>query len=162
MSELRDALPSTSEGMEGTPNFRNKNQCYDVFDIDGDGKDEVMGVQYFLAFWGKKHLPVAAYAANNREGFYAWLYGDNITMGPVGEATLKEVPVCRFEGLKKAEEAEVLKDVPLYEAPYARESIQFYLPKTVRFQTKPGFELNRELRRVGAGYELDRAALQLK
>ena len=70
--------------------------------------------------------------------------------------------MCRFEGLKKAVEAEVLTDMPLYEAPYARESIQFYLAKTVRFQTKPGFELNRELRRVGAGYELDRAALQLK
>ena len=66
MSELRDALPSTSEDMEGTPNFRNKNQCYDVFDIDGDGIEEVMGVQYYLAYWGKKHLPVAAYAPNNR------------------------------------------------------------------------------------------------
>jgi hypothetical protein len=162
MSELRDALPSTSEDMEGVPNFRNKNQCYDVFDIDGDGTKEVMGVQYYLAYWGKKHLPVAAYAPNSREGFYAWLYGDNISLGPVGEATIKEVPVCRFEGLKKAVEAEVLTDVPLYEAPYARESIQFYLPKTVNFQTRPGFELNRELRRVGAGYELDRAALRLK
>lgn len=162
MSELRDALPSTSEGLEGIPNFRNQNQCYDVFDVDGDGRQEVVGVQYYLAYWGRKHLPVAAYAPNNREDFYAWLYGDNIAYGPDGGATIRRVPVCRFVGLKKAEEAQVLADVPLYEAPYARESIQFYRPKAVNFQTKAGFELNRELRRVGAGYELDRGKLQLK
>ena len=161
MSELRDALPSTSEGLAGVPNFRNKPQCYDVFDVDGDGAAEVMGVQYYLAYWGKKHLPVAAYAPNDREGFYAWLYGDNITYAPDGSATIKEAPVCRFSGLRKAEEAEMLTEVPLYEAPYARESIQFYLVKPVNFQTGKGFELNRELRRIGGGYELDRAALLL-
>ena len=161
MSELRDALPSTSEGMEGTPNFRNKPQCYDVFDIEGDGKAEVMGVQYYLAYWGKKHLPVAAYAPNDRKGFYAWLYKDNIVYGPDGSATIKEVPVCRFTGVRKAAEAKILTDVPLYEAPYARESIQFYAIKPVNFQTKAGMEFNREMRRVGAGYELNRAKLRL-
>jgi hypothetical protein len=158
-SELRDALPSTSQGMEGVPNFRNKPQCFDVFDIDGDGNAEVMGVQYYLAYWGKKHLPVAAYAPNDRKGFYAWLYKDNIAYDADGSAAIKQVPVCRFVGLKKAEEAKVLNDVPLYEAPYARESIQFYRVKPVNFQTKKGFELNRELRRIGAGYQLDRATL---
>ena len=161
VSELRDALPSTSQGLEGVPNFRNKPQCFDVFDIDGDGKAEVMGVQYYLAYWGKKHLPVAAYAPNNRKDFYAWLYKDNIVYDADGSAVIKEVPVCRFAGLKKAEEAKVLTDVPLYEAPYARESIQFYRVKPVNFQSKKGFELNRELRRIGAGYELDRAVLFL-
>jgi hypothetical protein len=161
MSELRDALPSTSEGMEGTPNFRNKPQCYDVFDIEGDGKAEVMGVQYYLAYWGKKHLPVAAYAPNDRKGFYAWLYKDNIAYGPDGSATMKEVPVCRFTGPRKAVEAAVLTDVPLYEAPYARESIQFYKIKPINFQTKAGMEFNREMRRIGAGYELNRAKLRL-
>lgn len=66
-----------------------------------------------------------------------------------------------IRGIENAEEANTLADVPLYEAPYARESIQFYLPKPVSFQTKAGFELNRELRRIGNGYELDRAALRL-
>ena len=154
-------MPSTSQGLEGVPNFRNKPQCFDVFDIDGDGKAEVMGVQYYLAYWGKKHLPVAAYAPNNRKDFYAWLYKDNIAYDADGSAVIKEVPVCRFAGLKKAEEAEVLTDVPLYEAPYARESIQFYRVKPVNFQSKKGFELNRELRRIGAGYQLDRAVLFL-
>lgn len=161
MSELRDALPSTSEGLEGLPNFRNKPQCYDVFDIDGDGSAEVMGVQYYLAYWGKKHLPEAAYAPNDREGFYAWLYKDNIAYNPDGSATIKEVPVCRFTGLRKADQAITLKDVPLHEAPYTRESIQFYKVKPVSFQSNKGFELNRELRRIGAGYEVNRTTLLL-
>lgn len=161
MSELRDALPSTSEAMEGVANFRNRPQCYDLFDIDGDGNAEVMGVAYYLAFWGVKHTPKASYAPNDRKGFYDWLYKDNISYEEDGSAVIKEAPVCRFVGLKKAEEAVVLEGVPLYEAPYVRESIQFYLPKPVSFQTKAGFELNRELRRIGSGYELDRAALHL-
>lgn len=161
MSELRDALPSTSEGLEGIPNFRNLPQCYDVFDIDGDGKAEVMGVQYYLAYWGEKHIPQAVYAPNDRKGFYAWLYKDNVAYRPDGGAVIREVPVCRFVGLKTAEQTQVLKDVPLYEAPYARESIQFYKIKRVSAESAQGFELNRELRRVGQGYTLDRRALLL-
>jgi hypothetical protein len=161
MSELRDALPSTSEGLEGIPNVRNKPQCYDVFDIDGDGNAEVMGVQYYLAFWGVKHTPKASYAPNDRKGFYEWLYQDNVAYGADDSAVIKEVPVCRFTGLHKAEEAKVLKDVPLYEAPYARESIQFYRVESVRFDTAKGFELNRELRRIGGGFMPDRGRLLL-
>ena len=159
MSELRDALPSTSEALEGIPNFRNKPHCYDVFDIDGDGSAEVMGVKYYLAYWGEKHLPVAAYAPNDRKGFYAWLYKDNIEYAADGSATIKEVPVCRFVGLHKAEDSTTLSKVSLYEAPYARESIQFYRTEPVDFKSKKGFEFNREMRRIGAGYDLDPAAL---
>lgn len=162
MSEMRDALPSTSEDMVGVSNFRNKPQCFDLFDIDGDGQVEVMGVQYYIAYWGKKHLPKAPYAPNDRKGFYTWLYKDNVSYNADDSAVMKDVPVCRFVGLKKAQEAQVLHDVPLYEAPYARESIQFYQVKPVNFQTRKGFELNRELRRIGTGHESDRAKLLLK
>lgn len=161
MSELRDALPSTSEGLAGIPNFRNKPECYDVFDVDGDGAAEVMGVRYYLAFGATKHVPEASYAPNERKGFYQWLYQDNISYREDGSAIIKEAPVCRFSGLKKAEAAWVLQDVPLFEAPYARESIQFYRTKPVDFRSKAGFELNRELRRIGADYEPDRGLLLL-
>ena len=75
--------------------------------------------------------------------------------------TLKEVPVCRFVG-KKAEEAEVLRDVPLYEASFAPEQMQFYHTKPFAFDSERGFELNRELRKVGHGHTLDRAKLSLR
>jgi len=40
--------------------------------------------------------------------------------------------------------------------------IQFYRIKPVAFDSTPGFELNRELRKVGKGHTLDRKKLLLK
>jgi hypothetical protein len=161
MSELRQIVPSESSTLEHVVNFRSLPQCYDVFDVRGDGSPEVMGVQYYLAYKNRDHTPIRSYVTNRREPFYHWLYGDNITMGDVGHASLKQVPVCRF-GFKKAEEAQTLTNLPLYEAQYAPEPIQFYRIKSVAFDSTPGYELNRELRKVGAGHVTDRSKLLLK
>lgn len=162
MSELRNSLPASSEVLEEVDSFRNLPQCYDVFDIDGSGTPKVMGVQYYLAYRSNEHTPVAAYVTNKREPFYKWMYGDNIALAPVGQAKLKEVPTCRFIGKKKAQEAQVLSDVPLHEATWAAESIQFYNLKPAPFDSTPGYEFNRELRKVGVGHETDRKKLFLK
>ncbi len=160
-SELRNSLPADSKILEQIPTFRNLVQCYDVFDIDGSGSPRVMGVQYYLAYKNTEHTPVAAYVSNRREPFYRWLYGDNIELAPVGQAKIKEVPTCRFVG-KKAEEATVYTNVPLYEADWAPESIQFYTLKPAAFDSDAGFEFNRELRKVGAGHTTNRKALFLR
>jgi hypothetical protein len=160
MSELRQIVPTDSEALEQVVTYRNKPFCYDVFDVEGDGTAEVIGVQYYLAYRSNDHTPVQAYAKNRREPFYRWLYGSNIEMGEVGKARLKSVPVCRFVG-KKAEEARTLESQPLYEAKWARETIQFYQIKGIAPDSAPGFELNRELRKVGAGHRLDRKKLRL-
>ena len=161
VSEMRQALPASSEVLEGMPTFRNPPQCYDVFDIDGDGSPEVMGVQYYLAYRSVKHTPVEAYVENKREPYYAWLYGTNITYAPDGSAKLKDVPTCRYVG-KKAKEGQTYTDVSLYEADYAPDAIQFYRVKPVPFDTPKGFELNREIRKVGTGHPVDRSKLLLK
>lgn len=161
MSELRQIVPSESNVLERLATFRNLPQCYDVFDLQGNGAPEVMGVQYYLAYKNRDHTPIKSYVTNRRAPFYRWLYGDNINLADVGHASLKQVPVCRYVG-KKAEEAEVLTNVPLYEAQFAPEPIQFYRVKRVAFDSTPGFELNRELRKVGAGHRLDRGKLLLK
>ena len=132
-----------------------------MFDIRGDGSAAVMGVQYYLAYKNRDHTPIRSYVTNRREPFYRWLYGDNISMADVGHASLKQVPVCRYVGTK-ADEAQTLADVPLYEAKYAPEPIQFYRIKGVPFDSTPGFELNRELRKVGTGHTTDRGKLLLK
>lgn len=162
MSELRNSLPADSKVLENVANYRNLPQCYDVFDIDGSGTPRVMGVQYYLAYRSNGHTPAATYVTNRREPFYEWLYGDNIAMAPVGSAKLKTVPVCRFIGKRKAQEAQVLSDVPLYEATWAPESIQFYTLKPAAFDSGPGYEFNRELRRVNIGHQTDRRKLFLK
>jgi hypothetical protein len=161
MNEMRQIVPSESPTLERVATFRSLPQCYDVFDIGGDGHPQVMGVQYYLAYKNRDHTPIKSYVSNHREPFYRWLYGDNIEMGEVGKARLKAVPVCRYVG-RKADEADTLTDVPLYEAKFAPEPMQFYHTKPVAFDSDPGYEFNRELRKVGAGHTTDRAKLLLK
>lgn len=162
MSEFRNSMPSTSDGLSGIPNFRGLPQCHEVFDVDGNGTEEVMGVAYFHAYKSAKHEPAYAYAPNNRDDYYAWLYGDNVAYNDDGSAVIKTVPICRFHGLKKAQEAAVLENIPLYEAPFEPGPIQFYQLKPTSFESRPGMEFNRELRRVGIGYEPNNATLFLE
>jgi len=162
MSEMRQLTPTASEDLVKIPTYRNQPYCYDVFDLRGDGNPKVMGVQYYLAFRSTNdHVPIAAYVTNKREPFYKWLYGDNVNLGPVGQTSLKEVPVCRFKG-RDAEEAKTLRDVPLHEATWTPETIQFYTIRGTAPDSNPGFEFNRELRKVGGGHTLDRSKLFLK
>jgi len=161
MSELRQIVPSSSSDLQRMVNFRSLPQCHDVFDIEGNGAQRVMGVQYYLAYKNRDHTPIRAYVTNHREPFYRWLYGDNINLAEVGHASLKRVPICRYVD-KKAVEADVLADVPLYEAAYAPEHIQFYRIKPAPFDSPAGFEFNRELRKIGAGHTMDRGKLFLK
>lgn len=162
MSELRQALPTSSEDLVKVANWRNQPYCYDVFDIDADGKPEVMGIQYYLAFKSTNdHVPSAAYVTNKREPFYKWLYGNNVNLAAVGHTTLKEVPVCRF-GLRKASVGETLSNLPLFEARWTPETIQFYSIRGHAPDSGPGFEFNRELRKLGAGHVTDRSKLLLK
>ena len=69
MSELRQMVPSESDTLTQVKNYRNLPGCYDVFDIDGDGKEEVMGVQYYLAYRSNEHTPVKTWVSNHREPF---------------------------------------------------------------------------------------------
>lgn len=161
MSEFRNSMPSRSEDMAGINNFRGLPVCHEVFDINGDGTEEVMGVSYFHGYSSSKHKPGKAYAPNNRKDYYDWLYRDNVRYEDDGSAVIKKAPICRFTGLKKASEMAVLEDVPLYEAPFESSPIQFYQLSPTAFDTRPGFKFNRELRRVGVGYETDREALFL-
>ena len=59
-------------------------------------------------------------------------------------------------------EAEVLENIPLYEAPFEPAPIQFYTIKKVNFETRKGMEFNRELRRVGVNYEFNKKKLMLE
>jgi hypothetical protein len=162
MTELRHVVPSDSKVLERVRTYRNLSGCYDVFDVRGDGKPAVVGVQYYVAYkCDTEHTPIRTYVTNHREPYYRWLYGGNVEIGPVGQATIRDVPVCRFVGQRKAEEAERLSNVPLYEAPFEPEAMQFYKTKRVPFDGEKGFELNREIRKIGHGHTTDRAKLML-
>ncbi|MGI9371480.1 MAG: hypothetical protein ACR2OJ_03215 [Hyphomicrobiales bacterium] len=162
MSEMRHMMPSDQKSMVGMATYRNLPQCYDVFDIDGNGTPEVMGVQYYVAYVSKGHKPVKPWAPNTRKPYYNWLYGENISFNDDGSAVIKNVPVCRFVGKKKAAEANVLQDIPLYEAPFEPGPIQFYTIKSVSFESRAGMEFNRELRRIGSTYDANKKKLMIK
>jgi hypothetical protein len=162
LAELRELLPSTSEAMEGIRTFRNISHCYDVFDRHGDGKDEIMGVQYYIAFrHTKSRVAKQIWSQNNRDDFYAWMYADEMNYGPIGQVTFPEVCTGKFvKG--KAREGKAYQGLTLYEAPYQPETLQFYKIKGVNGISNAGMEFNRELRRVGYGYQIDRSKLRLK
>ena len=122
MTELRQIVPTESPVLERVRTFRNLPGCYDVFDVRGDGTPPVMGVQYYVAYkCDTEHTPIRTYVTNRRDPYYRWLYGDNVAARPgrQGDAS-RDVPVCRFVG-RKAEEAQTLANVPLYEAPFEPE-----------------------------------------
>jgi hypothetical protein len=160
LSEFREMLPSTSDGMKGIRVFLNRSQCYDIYDIDGDGIEEAMGVQYYIAFQGKSRVANLIWAQNNRKDFYDWLYGDEIVYGEPGEVTVKEAVSCDFVE-RKAVEGRVYTNIKLYEAPSEPEFLQFYTINGVQATSSAGYDINRELRRVGYGYEVDRKLLKI-
>jgi len=161
LSEFREMLPSTSDGMRGIPAYLNLSQCYDIYDIDGDGVEEAMGVQYYIAFKGKSRVADKIWAQNDRKDFYDWLYGDEIVYGAPGEVIVKQPYECEFVG-RKAKLGPRHKNVKLYEAPYEPEYLQFYTINGVKATTSAGYDFNRELRRVGYGYPIDRKILRLE
>ena len=161
LSEFREMLPSTSQDMQGIRVFLNLSQCYDVFDVDGDGTEEAMGVQYYIAFQAKKRVANLLWAQNDRKDFYDWMYGDEIIYGPPGEVVVKEAYECKFIK-REAKQGRRYANLKLYEAPYEPEYLQFYTIKGVEATTPKGYDFNRELRRVGYGYQVDRKTLLLE
>lgn len=162
LAELREMLPSTSKEMEGIRTYRNVSQCYDVFDPKGDGDDRVMGVQYYIAFrHTKSRVMEQIWAQNDRESFYNWLYDADMTYGPLNEVVIKEGCEGRFVG-KAAREGKTFRNLKVYEAAYEPETVQMYLIKGVDTYSRDGMEFNRELRRVGHGYTIDRKLLRLE
>jgi len=160
LTEFREMLPSTSDGMKGIRVFLNLSQCYDVFDVDGDGVEEAMGVQYYMAFQGKSRVANLIWAQNNRKEFYDWLYNDEIVYGEPGEVVVKEALTCKFVK-RKAVKGKVYDNIKMYEAPYEPEFLQFYTIDGVNAVSHEGYDINRELRRVGYGYTVDRKLLKL-
>jgi hypothetical protein len=161
LAEMRELLPSTSEQIEGLRNYRYISHCYDVFDRYGDGNEEIMGVQYYIAFrHTKSRVAKEIWAQNNRKDFYEWMYGPEMIYGPIGEVVFPEV--CQGKFVKgKAREGKSFKNLKMYEAPYQPETLQFYKIEGVESLSNQGMEFNRELRRVGHGYTIDRSKLNL-
>ena len=62
---------------------------------------------------------------------------------------------------RKALQGKKYENIKLYEAPYEPEYLQFYSINGVDKLSRKGMEFNREMRRVGHGYAIDRKRLLL-
>jgi len=152
ISELRQMLPSAEKVLPEVVTFRNKSNHFDVFDIDGDGKPEVMGVKYFHAYSLKNKKPYKRRAPADRKSFYKWLYVNGYHYDNQGRVIFDEAPTSKFVR-KTAYQGEIFKNIPLYEADYAPETIQFYKRMPIPFV--------RELRRISSSYDDNRKVLKL-
>ena len=147
ISELRQVMPSDTEKLYEIDAFLNRSYDYDVFDIDGDFEPEVMGVKYYIAYSLRNKRPNRLRVRNERHAFYKWLYaGSQIRFDDQDRVSFAEVQDGRFVE-RTAKKGRVYHDIPLYEAEYQPERIQFYKPRQIAFV--------RELRKVALEHPFD-------
>lgn len=141
--ELRHIMPIESSKMKQVKLFANLAQEFDLFDINGDGQLEVMGVEYLISY----DLQDASNGLS-REGtalqigsahkiqFYQDLYGANGVFRSEGTRFVFENPTLSVHTYADFEQRAVRQRVagpsavPLYEQPYEQDKIQFYDPIT--------------------------------
>ncbi len=152
ISELRQLLPSDEKLLGRVVTYRNKSNHFDVFDIDGDGRPEVMGIKYFHAYSLRNKRPYKRRAPADRKPFYKWLYVSGYHYDGNDRLIFDEAPTSKFVR-KNAYKGETYRNIPLYEAEYRPETIQFYNRMPIPFV--------RELRRVSSTYDYDRKVLKL-
>ena len=152
ISELRQMLPSAEKSLPRVVTYRNKSNHFDVFDIDGDGQPEVMGVKYFHAYSLRNKKPHKRRAPADRKSFYKWLYVNGYYYDNDGKLFFDQAPTSRYVR-KNAYKGETYENIPLYEAEYTPETIQFYNRMPIPFV--------RELRRVSSTYDHNRKVLKL-
>jgi hypothetical protein len=141
--ELRQILPSETERLEQVEVFINRSELFDVFDIDGDFEPEVMGVRYFVAYSIQNDKPGSMRAPVDRAPFYDWLYAGELRLSSDGRGTFEGVRDAKFSG-DRALDGTLYPRIPLYEAAYEPERVQFYATRPISFV--------RELRKVGADH----------
>ena len=91
-------------------------------------------------------------APSDRKSFYKWLYKDHYRYDREGQVIFEKAATSKFKGTR-AVTGKTYYDIPLYEADYSPETIQFYKPTNIPFV--------RELRRVSSTYSLNRKVLKL-
>jgi hypothetical protein len=148
INELRQVLPSDTDELYAIDAFYNRSYDYDVFDIDGDLQPEVMGVEYFIAYSLSKKRPKRLRVNDERLAYYEWLYAGEFELDQDGKAWLVDVQDGRFVE-RTAKKGAQYRRLPLYEARYEPERIQFYRLVDIPFA--------RELRKVAVDHPLEDA-----
>jgi hypothetical protein len=150
IAELRQLLPPDTERLYDVDVFYNQSPHYDVFDVDGDGTPEVMGVRYFVAYSLDGKEPRELRAPIERHAYYDWLYAGDLTFDPRDRGLFHDVRDARFVG-RSATAGRAYARIELREAAYEPERVQFYHLVDIPFA--------RELRKVSVQHPFPGLAL---
>jgi hypothetical protein len=146
IAELRQILPADSDRLYDVDVFLTRSEHYDVFDIDGDLVPEVMGVKYFIAYSLIGGKPDRLRVKNERHAYYDWLYGGDLQWDG-DRGVFRDVRDARFVD-RTAAEGRSYARIPLREADYQPETVQFYRMVDIPFA--------RALRQVGLHAPIER------
>lgn len=142
MWEMRHIFPVTNEKMKQVHYFGAKHTDFDVYDIDGNGTLEVMGVEYLISYEIKSEQG-AGYregadgtlqvGASRKRAFYDDLYGPRnvFTVGADGKYSIINPRVSMPSSLDYKKEQVAVRpqlqgNFPLYEQKYEQDKMQFY------------------------------------
>jgi len=150
IAELRQLLPPDTARLYEVDVFYNQSPLYDVFDIDGDGMPEVMGVRYFVAYSLNGKEPGELRAPIERHAYYDWLYAGDLAIDARDHGVFRDVRDARFVD-RSAEPGRIYDRLELREAAYEPERVQFYRLVDIPFA--------RELRKVSVHYPFPGLAL---
>lgn len=138
--ELRHIFPVENSKMIQIPFFGNNSSDFDVYDIDGDGNPEIMGVQYLISYGLQGADGLARREGKNFEisedkklSFYENLYGGNKVFKVTGDNKYifinPKVSIHSYMDFKKdsvSTRMTLMGEYPLYEQAYEKEKVQFY------------------------------------
>lgn len=150
--EMRHLFPVVDKEMTQVNYFGSDPRDFDVYDIDGDGKPEVMGVEYLISYGLKEADGIGSregtdlkIGRENKNAFYQTLYGTKDVFRQLDDGNFlflsPTVSLPSYlDRLKKKVTARLSLqgDFPLYEQTYERDKVQFYLPITTDGLTTEG------------------------
>ncbi len=152
--EIRNIFPVENGRATQVYYFGNDPKDFDLFDINGDGQPEVMGVTYYISYnakgtsWaGKREGANLDVDVRGTEKFYKGLLGaENVFTSGENGITIHDPSISYFtkaDFQKKRTISKVVEgDFPYYEQTYERDKIQFYRP--LKISTGGNFMISKE------------------
>ncbi len=139
--EMRHIMPVQNDKMKKVFFFGNAPTDFDIYDIDGNGQAEVMGVEYLISYDTQGSSGLAKRDGKNlnidmdaKEGFYERLYGKKDVYRIENGSFIFSNPNVSFPSHMDYKQKRVRTsmrlsgDFPLYEQTYERDKIQYYVP----------------------------------
>lgn len=150
--EMRHIFPVENEKMKQVYFFGNNSEDFDVYDINGDGQLEVIGVEYLISYGlqgasglAKREGTGFEINSDRKLDFYLDLYGSRDVFETTGENSYVfinpsvSLPSYMDYQRKRVRTSITIEGrVPLYEAAYEQDKVQFYAPYTTSGLTQQG------------------------